>query len=85
MALNVTINSQNVIGRAAIRQTTRSTIASQNFSPKPNVSLSEVSGVSTTGVQDGYTLIFNSDTNRFEAQPIADLTAQITEINGGTF
>lgn len=85
MALNVTINSQNVIGRAAIRQATRSTIASQNFSPKPNVSLSEVSGVSTTGVQDGYTLIFNSDTNKFEAQPIADLTATITQINGGTF
>ena len=45
---------------AKVTQQTRSTIAVQNFAPKPNISLGEVRDVSTTGVQDGFTLIFNS-------------------------
>ena len=54
-----------------VRQQTRSVIAAQNFAPKPNVSLSEISDVSTAGVENGDALIFNSATNRFEANIIA--------------
>lgn len=85
MAINARINTTGTIGRATIKSPTRTAIAAQSFAPKPNVALNEVSGVSTTGVQDGYTLIFNSATNNFEAQPAADVTATITQITGGTF
>ena len=70
MAITARISSGTTIGGAAIQQRTRSTVVSQRFDPKPNVSLNEVNGVTTTGAQDGYTLIFNSDTEEFEAQAI---------------
>ena len=85
MAITARINVTTGIGRATITQANRSTIVAQNFAPKPNVSISQVSGFTTTGVQDGYTLIFNSNTGSFEAAPAADVTGQITQITGGTF
>ena len=85
MAIIAKINVKSGIGRATISQPNRSTIVAQNFAPKPNVSIGEVRGVTTLGVQDGYTFIFNSATSNFEAAPAADVTAQITQIIGGTF
>jgi hypothetical protein len=70
---------------AKVTQQTRSTIAVQNFQPKPNISLGEVRDVSTTGVQDGFTLIFNSETGKFQAEPAANVTGTITQITGGFF
>jgi len=68
---------------AKVTQQTRSTIAVQNFAPKPNISLGEVRDVSTTGVQDGFTLIFNSDTGKFQPGPTSNVA--ITKITGGFF
>ena len=68
---------------AKVTQQNRSTIVAQNYAPKPNVSLSEINDVSTTGVQDGYTLVFNSDTGKYEAS--AAPPATVTEISGGRF
>ncbi len=65
-----------------VRQQSRSTIVAQNFAPKPNIALAEISDVSTVGVENGDALVFNSVTNRFEANTI---TATVTEVFGGTF
>jgi len=85
MAITAKINVTTGIGRATITQPNKSTIVAQNFTPKPDVSINQITGITTTGVQDGFTLIFNSDTNKFEAAPAADVTGQITQITGGTF
>ena len=85
MAIVARIDTTGTIGRATIKSPTRTAIAAQSFAPKPNVALNEVSGVSTTGVQDGYTLVFNSATNNFEAQPAANVAVDITNITGGFF
>jgi hypothetical protein len=85
MAFSVSINQTSSIGRATLRSPTRTAIVSQNFAPKPNVSLGEVNDVSTVGVQNGFTLIFNSNTGKFEAQPASNVTVDITNITGGTF
>ena len=85
MAITAKINVTTGIGRASITQPNRSTIVAQNFAPKPDVNINQIDGITTTGVQDGFTFIFNSDTNKFEASPAADLTGQITQITGGTF
>lgn len=66
-----------------VRQQTRSTIVAQNFTPKPNVALSELTDTNLSGVQDGYTLVFNSDTGKYEAA--AAPPATVTEIKGGSF
>ena len=82
MAVNVRVNTTGAIGRATIKSSPKTAIAADTFAPKPNVSLSEIGGVSTTGVENGDALIFNSTTNRFEANTV---TATVTEVFGGTF
>ena len=70
------------IGRVVINQPNRSRIVAQNFAPKPNVSLAEISDVTTSGVQDGDTLVYNSATGKYETKTV---TATVTEVIGGTF
>ena len=82
MAVNVRVNTTGAIGRATVKSSPKTAIAADTFAPKPNVSLSEIGGVSTTGVENGDALIFNSTTNRFEANTV---TATVIEVFGGTF
>ena len=70
------------IGRVKVTQSTRSTIVAQNFAPKPDVSLGQLTDVVTTGVENGQGLIFNSSTGKFEANTV---TASVVSIIGGTF
>lgn len=82
MAINVRVNTTGAIGRATIKSSPKTAIAADTFAPKPNVSLSEISDVSTAGVENGDALVFNSATNKFEAKTV---TASVTEVFGGTF
>ena len=82
MAIIAKINTQGTIGRATIKSSPKTAIAADTFAPKPNVSLSEISDVSTIGVENGDALVFNSATNKFEAKTV---TATVTEVIGGTF
>ena len=72
------------IGKVTIQQQNRSTVVSQKFAPKPNVAFSEVNGVTTTGAQNGYALVYNSSTNVWEPQAIEAATT-IAQLSGGTF
>lgn len=82
MAITAKINVTTGIGRATITQPNKSTIVAQNFAPKPNVSIAQLTDVVTTGVENGQGLIFNSATGKFEANT---LTASVVSIIGGTF
>jgi hypothetical protein len=82
MAITARVNTIGTIGRATIKSSPKTAIAADTFAPKPNVSLSEINDVSLTGVENGDALIFNSTTNRFEANTV---TATVTEVFGGTF
>ena len=80
MAINVKINSGDNIGKVTLNQQTRSTIASQNFKPKPNVALIELTDVSIVNPQDGQVLMFESATGKYTIRQ-----AFVPEINGGQF
>jgi len=82
MAVNARINTGSNIGQVKLTQQTRSTIAAQNFAPKPNVSLTELNDVNATGAQNGQGLIYNSTTGKFEAN---NVTAVVTSVFGGSF
>lgn len=82
MAITARVNTTGTIGRATIKSSPKTAIAADTFAPKPNVSLSEINDVSLTGVENGDALVFNSTTNKFEAQTV---TASVTEVFGGTF
>ena len=82
MAITARVNTTGTIGRATIKSSPKTAIAADTFAPKPNVSLSEINDVSLTGVENGDALVFNSTTNRFEANTV---TATVTQVIGGTF
>ena len=87
MAIVAKINNAGNIGRATINQPAKSTIVSTNFKPKPNVAVGELTDVVTTGVQDGYTLVYSSAQNKYIASSSNNVVANvtITNINGGGF
>ncbi len=70
------------IGKVTISSGQRSTIVAQNFAPKPNVSLSEITDVDTTNVQDGDALVYDSATGQYVTKTVQ---AFVTEISGGRF
>jgi hypothetical protein len=51
MAVNARVNTGSNIGQVKLTQQTRSTIAAQNFAPKPNVALTELTDMNVAGVQ----------------------------------
>ncbi len=82
MAVNARINTGGNIGQVKLTQQTRSTIAAQNFVPKPNVSLTELNDINVSGVQNGQGLQFDSATGKFVANTV---TATVVSVNGGSF
>ena len=72
--------TRNIVAR--VTQQTRSTIVAQNYKPKPNVALTELTDTSLSGVQDGQVLQFNAATGKFEANTVS---ATVTTVNGGSF
>lgn len=70
------------LGKITVFQPNRTTLVSPNYKPKPNVSLAEINDVSTEGVQDGYSLVFDSANNRFEMKVA---TTVLGAIDGGLF
>jgi len=82
MAVNARINTGSNIGQVKLTQQTRSTIAAQNFAPKPNVSLTELNDINVSGVQDKQVLQFDSATGKFVANTV---TATVVSVNGGSF
>ena len=80
MAITAKINVTTGIGRATITQANKSTIVAQNFTPKPNVSLTQLNDVVLTDAQNGQALIYNSAIGKYEAN-----TVPITVVNGGGF
>ena len=70
------------LGKITVFQPNRTTLVSPNYKPKPNVSLAEINDVSTEGVQDGYSLVFDSANNRFEMKVA---TAAVENLDGGLF
>ena len=65
-----------------VRQQSRSTIVAQNFAPKPNVALTELTDINVANVQDGQVIQFDSATGKFVANTV---TATVVSVNGGSF
>jgi hypothetical protein len=82
MAVNARINTGSNIGQVKLTQQTRSTIAAQNFAPKPNVSLVELTDTNITSVQDKQVIQYNAITGKFEANTV---TATTVIVDGGRF
>lgn len=73
--------ANTTIGRVRIGQRQSTTITSPNWSVKNNIALADIVDVSTANVEDGFALIYNSVTDRYEMHPVTEFP----NISGGTF
>jgi hypothetical protein len=72
--------TRNIV--AKVTQQTRSTVVAQNFAPKPNVALTELTDTNIAGVQDKQVIQYDSATGKFIANTV---TATVVSVQGGTF
>jgi hypothetical protein len=82
MAVNVRVGGNSGVGQVTVSQQTRTTVAAQNFKPKPNVALTELTDLNISGVQDKQVIQYDSATGKFIANTVS---ATVTSVNGGSF
>ena len=81
MAINVTVGTPTAI-KVAVG--TSNTINTNIVSKRTQTKVATLADVDVEGIQDGYTVIYNTATNKWEAvDPASDLNLGI--IDGGTF
>lgn len=73
------------IGRVRLKASGRSTISSQNFSVTPNVAVSDLSDATSVGAENGYALIYNSTSGKFEPKAVVATDVELATITGGSF
>jgi hypothetical protein len=61
------------------------TINTSIVSKRITADLDTLANVDVTGIQDGYTLVYNEDTNKWEATNVNAIVATPTVISGGTY
>ena len=57
----------------------------QALDVQPGIRLNGLADVTTTNLQDGQFLVYNSSTQVFENESVSDIGTDITEIDGGTY
>ena len=70
------------IGKSTNRVVTSTTSQSKT---QTSTTLDGLEGVDTSGVQNGYTLVYESNNGKWEAAPASNLSVNVTAIDGGTF
>lgn len=70
----------------SVKQSQQTSIANPNLElPKPSINVADLQDITTANVQDGYTLIYNSHTEKYEASPISGIDIVLDSVAGGTF
>jgi len=88
MGVKVTVgsNSNRVVTSTPSNITARpATVITSQSKTSSTQSLSGLTGVDTSGVQNGYTLVYDSTTGNWEAAPASSFASSVTAIDGGTF
>lgn len=88
MAIKVTANKTTPVVSTSVSTTARRASVSSittNSKTQTSATLSGLEGVDTTGVENGYTLVYDATSGNWEAAPASDVAANILNIDGGTF
>ena len=73
------------IGKVVIRPSTRTTISSPDFTPRLNVSITDIQRMNISYTNNGDTLVYDSTSGEFKSGPIDTAGLKIDQINGGSF
>lgn len=88
MAIKVTANKTTPVVSTSVSTTARRASVSSistNSKTQTSATLAGLEGVDTTGVENGYTLVYDATSGNWEAAPASDVAANILTIDGGTF
>lgn len=77
------ITPSGTVGQVTVTSPVRTLVADPKFKPKPNVAISEIIGVDVQNQQDGFTLLYDAESDNYVASPITSVA--VSSINGGTF
>lgn len=73
------------IGRVVVKPVTKTSISAPSFTPKLNVSITDIQQMNISYTNNGDTLVYNSSTGEFTSGPIDTASLKIDQINGGSF
>lgn len=88
MAIKITPKKTTPVVTTSINSSRRTASVSgitTNSKIQTATSIDGLTGVDLDGVQDGYTLVYDSSSGNWEAAPAAEVAANIQNIDGGTF
>jgi hypothetical protein len=88
MAVKVSVptsNTRRVTTSTPTAQVRLGTSVTNPSRTQTATSIDGLSGVDVEGVQDGYTLVYDSSSGNWEAAPAADVAANVANIDGGTY
>jgi len=77
----VTVRTTNNI---SVNQGSRAT-GSITVTKSTGGKLQSLADVNTTDLQDGYTIIYDTTTNKWVSQPISAGVVSVTSVDGGTY
>ena len=83
--INVVVTPGRQIGSISVKKTVATTVSDPNFKPEVSVTTSTISDMETAGVENGYTFIYNSTTQKYQASPISLADVNVDRIRGGYF
>lgn len=83
--INVVVTPGRQIGSISVKKTVATTVSDPNFKPEVSVTTATISDMETAGVENGYTFIYNSTTQKYQASPISLADVNVDRIRGGYF
>jgi hypothetical protein len=86
MPIKGTVNpSQGVVGKAVIRPSNRTTIASPNFEPKINIQFSDLSDANTSAKVNDGVVTYDAINSEFIIKKLDASALDLSLIDGGKF
>lgn len=71
--------------KVKLRSTAKSIIVSPQYKPDLNITTRDIKDLNVNNVENGYSLIYNSQTQKFEASPVTLTDIIIDKVYDGTF
>ena len=73
------------IGRIVVKPATKTSISAPSFTPRANVSITDIQRMNISYTNNGDTLVYDSASGEFKSGPIDIASLKIDQINGGSF
>tara|TARA_B100000073_G_scaffold343487_1_gene348414 strand:+ start:90 stop:347 length:258 start_codon:yes stop_codon:yes gene_type:complete len=85
MAVNVNATNNPISVSTSIGSTRVVTSTTTQSQVATTQTIDNLDGIDTSAKQNGYTLVYDGSSGKWEAAPASSVAASITAIDGGTF